>query len=266
MLAQQCELLRQFEQAPQTARQTHVARRAGHLTKATQAHIETLEKSIFAVPDHLSAFDLFPDFDKIHHAVWIARALPPRISTVMIYNLAYIRPLQIYFYRVLNNHNAAKTLEELMFQSKGGPVSPDRVSQIFLRATTNYHRKLNYIAEDGERVVFQERQTTSRKMAAVRHCDADCFVINTAAFHNIDVLLSALPRTLYQPRRILEDPWEVRFTRGEQLKETRKAKSYQRDMVSVEEGQSTEDVINGRGVRERGAKNRRGRGGRFSRQ
>ncbi|OWZ29495.1 hypothetical protein C356_06183 [Cryptococcus neoformans c45] len=265
MLAQHCEPLRQFEQAPQTARQTHVARRAGHLTKAAQAHIETLEKSIFAVPSHLSAFDLFPDFDKILHAVWIARALPPRISTVMICNLAYIRPLQIYFYRVLNNHNAAKTLEELMFQSKGGPVSPDRVSQIFLHATTNYHRKLNYIAEDGERVVFQERQATSQKMAAVRHCDADCFVINTAAFHNIDVLLSALPRTLYQPRRILEDPWEVRFTRGEQLKETTKAKSYQRDMVSVEEGQSTGDVINGRGVRERGAKIRRGRGGRFSR-
>ncbi|UOH85592.1 hypothetical protein LQV05_002421 [Cryptococcus neoformans] len=226
MLAQQCELLRQFEQAPQTARQTHVARRAGHLTKATQAHIETLEKSIFAVPGHLSAFDLFPDFDKILRAVvdpiyallegilpfyirkWIARALSPRISTVIICNLAYIRPLQIYFYRVLNNHNAAKTLEELMFQSKGGPVSPDRVSQIFLHATTNYHRKLNYIAEDGERVVFQERQATSQKMAAVRHRDADCFVINTAAFHNIDVLLSALPRTLYQPRRILEDPWE----------------------------------------------------------
>ncbi|OXL05151.1 hypothetical protein C348_06712 [Cryptococcus neoformans Gb118] len=250
-------------------------------TKATQAHIETLEKSIFAVPSHLSAFDLFPDFDEILHAVvdpiyallegilpfyirkWIARALPPRISIVMICNLAYIRPLQIYFYRVLNNHNAAKTLEELMFQSKGGPVSPDRISQIFLHATTNYHRKLNYIAEDGERVVFQERQATSQKMAAIRHCDADCFVINTVAFHNIDVLLSALPRTLYQPRRILEDPWEVRFTRGEQLKETRKAKSYQRDMVSVEEGQSTEDVINGRSVRERGAKNRRGRGGRF---
>ncbi|OWT35700.1 hypothetical protein C362_06717 [Cryptococcus neoformans Bt1] len=195
-------------------------------TKATQAHIETLEKSIFAVPSHLSAFDLFPDFDEILHAVvdpiyallegilpfyirkWIARALPPRISIVMICNLAYIRPLQIYFYRVLNNHNAAKTLEELMFQSKGGPVSPDRISQIFLHATTNYHRKLNYIAEDGERVVFQERQATSQKMAAIRHCDADCFVINTAAFHNIDVLLSALPRTLYQPLRILEDPWE----------------------------------------------------------
>lgn len=38
-------------------------------TKATQAHIETLEKSIFAVPSHLSAFDLFPDFDEILHAV-----------------------------------------------------------------------------------------------------------------------------------------------------------------------------------------------------
>ncbi|OXG48073.1 hypothetical protein C355_04639 [Cryptococcus neoformans Th84] len=69
MLAQQCEFLRQFEQAPQTARQTHVARRAGHLTKATQAHIETLEKSIFAVPGHLSALDLFPNFDKFLHAV-----------------------------------------------------------------------------------------------------------------------------------------------------------------------------------------------------
>ncbi|OXC61518.1 hypothetical protein AYX13_07043 [Cryptococcus neoformans] len=32
-------------------------------------------------------------------------------------------------------------------------------------------------------------------------------------------------------------------------------------MVSVEEGQSTEGVINGRGVRERGTKNRRGRDG-----
>lgn len=69
MLAQQCEFLRQFEQAPQTARQTHVARRAGHLTKATRAHIETLEKSVFAVPGHLSVLDLFPDFDKFLHAV-----------------------------------------------------------------------------------------------------------------------------------------------------------------------------------------------------
>ncbi|OXG50956.1 hypothetical protein J010_02637 [Cryptococcus neoformans] len=69
MLAQQLEFLRQFEQAPQTARQTHVARRAGQLSKATQAHIEALEKSIFTVPGHLSAFDLFPNFDKILHAV-----------------------------------------------------------------------------------------------------------------------------------------------------------------------------------------------------
>ncbi|EAL21427.1 hypothetical protein CNBD1220 [Cryptococcus deneoformans B-3501A] len=89
--------------------------------------------------------------------------------------------------------------------------------------------------EDGERVVFQERQATSQKMAAVRHRDADRFVINTAAFHNVDVLLSALPRTLYQPRRILEDPWEVRFARGEKLKETRNAKSHQRNVVSAEE-------------------------------
>ncbi|KAE8538375.1 hypothetical protein D1P53_004728 [Cryptococcus gattii VGV] len=69
MLARHHEFLRQFEQAPQTARQTHVARRAGHLTKATEAHIATLEKSIFAVPGHLSVFDLFPDFDKVRHAV-----------------------------------------------------------------------------------------------------------------------------------------------------------------------------------------------------
>ncbi|KIR36340.1 hypothetical protein I352_01288 [Cryptococcus deuterogattii MMRL2647] len=63
MLAQHHEFLRQFEQAPKTARQTHVARRAGHITKALQAHIATLEKSIFAVPGHLSDFDLFPDVD-----------------------------------------------------------------------------------------------------------------------------------------------------------------------------------------------------------
>nr|KIR85113.1 hypothetical protein I308_04363 [Cryptococcus tetragattii IND107] len=69
MLAQHHEFLRQFEQAPQTARQTHVARRAGQLTKATQAHIATLEKSIFAVPGHVSVFDLFQDFDKVRHAV-----------------------------------------------------------------------------------------------------------------------------------------------------------------------------------------------------
>lgn len=69
MLVLHHEFLRQFEQAPHTARQTHVARRAGHLTKATQAHIATLEKPIFAVPGHLSVFDLFPDFDKVRHAV-----------------------------------------------------------------------------------------------------------------------------------------------------------------------------------------------------
>nr|KIR89484.1 hypothetical protein I308_00491 [Cryptococcus tetragattii IND107] len=69
MLAQHHEFLRQFEQAPQAARQTHVARRAGHLTKATQAHIAALEKSIFAMPGHLSDFDLFPDVDNVLHAV-----------------------------------------------------------------------------------------------------------------------------------------------------------------------------------------------------
>ncbi|OXH21266.1 hypothetical protein J008_06916 [Cryptococcus neoformans] len=42
---------------------------AGNLTKATQAHIETLKKSIFTMPGHLSAFDLFLDFEKILHAI-----------------------------------------------------------------------------------------------------------------------------------------------------------------------------------------------------
>lgn len=69
MWAQHHEFLRQFKQAPQTARQTHVARRAGHLTKATQAHIAALEKSIFTMPGHLSDFDLFLDVDKVLHAV-----------------------------------------------------------------------------------------------------------------------------------------------------------------------------------------------------
>ncbi|OWZ74545.1 hypothetical protein C365_06883 [Cryptococcus neoformans Bt85] len=41
---------------------------AGHLTKATQAYTETLKKSIFAVPSHLSALDLFLNFDKFLHA------------------------------------------------------------------------------------------------------------------------------------------------------------------------------------------------------
>lgn len=69
MWAQHHEFLRQFEQAPQTARQTHVALRAGHPTKAIQAHIAALESSIFAMPGHLSDFDLFPDVDKVLHAI-----------------------------------------------------------------------------------------------------------------------------------------------------------------------------------------------------
>lgn len=43
MLAQQREFLRQFEQTPQTARQPHVARRAGRQTQATRAAVDTLE-------------------------------------------------------------------------------------------------------------------------------------------------------------------------------------------------------------------------------
>lgn len=69
MLAQQREFLRQFEQIPQTARQPHVARRAGRQTQATRAAVDTLEQSIFKVSGHLSVFDLFPNFDKVLHAV-----------------------------------------------------------------------------------------------------------------------------------------------------------------------------------------------------
>lgn len=50
--------------------------------------------------------------------------------------------------------------------------------------------------EDGEEVVFQERETTTKKVAVVRHRDEERFVINTCAFHNIDVLMSALPQEL----------------------------------------------------------------------
>ncbi|OXG86297.1 hypothetical protein C346_03595 [Cryptococcus neoformans D17-1] len=69
MLTQQREFLRQFEQTPQTARQPHVARCAGCQTQATQAAVDTLEQSIFKVSGHLSVFDLFPNFDKVLHAV-----------------------------------------------------------------------------------------------------------------------------------------------------------------------------------------------------
>ncbi|ADV24116.1 hypothetical protein I305_02403 [Cryptococcus gattii E566] len=69
MLAQQREFLKQFEEAPQTARQPHIARRAGRQTQATRAAVDTVEKSIFEVPGHLSVFDLFPNFDKVLHAV-----------------------------------------------------------------------------------------------------------------------------------------------------------------------------------------------------
>lgn len=69
MLAQQREFLKQFEQAPQTAQQPHVARCAGCQTQATWAAVDTMEQSIFKVPSHLSVFDLFPDFDKVQLAV-----------------------------------------------------------------------------------------------------------------------------------------------------------------------------------------------------
>lgn len=69
MLAQQREFLRQFEQTPPTARQPHVARRAGRQTQATRAAVDTLEQSIFKVSGHLSVSDLFPNFDKVLHAV-----------------------------------------------------------------------------------------------------------------------------------------------------------------------------------------------------
>nr|KIR48555.1 hypothetical protein I312_02405 [Cryptococcus bacillisporus CA1280] len=64
--------------------------------------------------------------------------------------------------------------------------------------------------EDGERVAFQEREATMKKVAVVRHRDEERFVINTCAFHNVDVLMSALPRELSQPRRLLKDPWTER--------------------------------------------------------
>ncbi|ADV24058.1 hypothetical protein I305_02437 [Cryptococcus gattii E566] len=73
--------------------------------------------------------------------------------------------------------------------------------------------------EDGEEVVFQERETTTKKVAVVRHRDEERFVINTCAFHNIDVLMSALPQELSQPRRLLKDPWTERHARGEGMKE-----------------------------------------------
>lgn len=69
MLAQQHEFLKQFEQAPQTAQQPHVAHHAGSQTQATWVAVDTMEQSIFKVLGHLSVFDLFPDFDKVQHAV-----------------------------------------------------------------------------------------------------------------------------------------------------------------------------------------------------
>lgn len=38
-------------------------------TQATQAAVDTVEKSIFKVPSHLSVFNLFLNFDKVLHAV-----------------------------------------------------------------------------------------------------------------------------------------------------------------------------------------------------
>lgn len=69
MLNQQREFLAKFDEAPQTSYQTHVARRAGRITKASQAHVERLENAVFQVPGHLSIFDLFPNLDKLTHSV-----------------------------------------------------------------------------------------------------------------------------------------------------------------------------------------------------
>ncbi|ODN90228.1 hypothetical protein L198_06246 [Cryptococcus wingfieldii CBS 7118] len=69
MLNQQRKFLRQFDEAPQTSYQTHISRRAGRISQATQVYLEGVEKSVFKVPGHLSIFYLFPGFDKIRHAV-----------------------------------------------------------------------------------------------------------------------------------------------------------------------------------------------------
>lgn len=61
----------------------------------------------------------------------------------------------------------------------------------------------------------------------VRHRDEERFVINTCAFHNIDVLMSALPRELSQPRRLLKDPWTEHHARGERMKEVSGTKGRQ---------------------------------------
>lgn len=69
MLSQQREFLAKFDEVPQTSYQTHVARRAGRITKASQAHVERRENSVFQVRGHLSIFDLFPNLDKLSHSV-----------------------------------------------------------------------------------------------------------------------------------------------------------------------------------------------------
>ncbi|ODN76202.1 hypothetical protein L202_06123 [Cryptococcus amylolentus CBS 6039] len=52
-----------------TSYQTHISRRAGRISQATQVYLEGVEKSVFKVPGQLSISDLFPGFDKIRHAV-----------------------------------------------------------------------------------------------------------------------------------------------------------------------------------------------------
>lgn len=44
-------------------------------------------------------------------------------------------------------------------------------------------------------------------------------LLTSCAFHNIDVLMSALPWELSQPRCLLKDPWTERHARGERMKE-----------------------------------------------
>nr|KIR47933.1 hypothetical protein I312_03084 [Cryptococcus bacillisporus CA1280] len=81
--------------------------------------------------------------------------------------------------------------------------------------------------EDGEKVVFQEREVTTKKIAVVRHRDEEHFVINTCTFHNIDILMSAIPRELSQPRLLLKDPWTEHHARGERMKEASRMKGRQ---------------------------------------
>ncbi|THU93011.1 hypothetical protein K435DRAFT_671003 [Dendrothele bispora CBS 962.96] len=75
--------------------------------------------------------------------------------------------------------------------------------EILFRLSVQHDCRLTGCMLTGSRIVLQEHQKTSQRIAVLSHADDSSYIVNTHALHNATLLRCFLPRSLVEPKSLI---------------------------------------------------------------